>query len=299
MHSSPLTKTDLPWGDVPETDAPWGHLPLNKPRSFTVGKLISNTTVVVITFFFAVPMLWLLLASIDQTASFQFKMPVPTINHYITAVEAENLKALANSLALSGIAMVVGTTAAFMAAYVFSRHHVPFKNPLMLTILFLSGIPISILIVPTYKMFAILGWFSLFPTAVLLGVTGLPFQIYQLKNFIDAIPSELEEAAFMERASSFQILRLVIFPLTKPGLASAAIFGFVNAWGNFLIPIVLLSDVNQQPAPVRLYGFMGSTSINYGAVAAYSIVYSIPVLVLFLSMSRQFKAGFSLGGAVK
>jgi multiple sugar transport system permease protein len=282
-----------------ETDRPWGDLPLNQPRAFSVGKLISNATVLVLTLFFAIPMLWLVLASVDQTASYQFKMPVPTFNHYITAVEAENLSALANSLALSGIAMIVGTTAAFMAAYVFSRHHIPFKNPLMLTILFLSGIPVSILIVPTYKMFAILGWFSLVPTGVLLGVTGLPFQIYQLKNFIDAIPSELEEAAFMERASSFQILRLVIFPLTKPGLASAAIFGFVNAWGNFLIPIVLLSDVDQQPAPVRLYGFMGSTSVNYGAVAAYSIVYSIPVLVLFLSMSRQFKAGFSLGGAVK
>lgn len=282
-----------------ETDRPWGDLPLNKASSFTVAKLISNATVLVLTLFFAIPMLWLAMASIDQTASYQFKMPVLTISHYITAVEAENLNALANSLALSGIAMVVGTTAAFMAAYVFSRHHIPFKNPLLLTVLFLSGIPVSILIVPTYKMFSILGWFSLVPTGVLLGVTGLPFQIYQLKNFIDAIPSELEEAAFMERASSFQILRLVIFPLTKPGLASAAIFGFVNAWGNFLIPIVLLSDVDQQPAPVRLYGFMGSTSINYGAVAAYSIVYSIPVLVLFLSMSRQFKAGFSLGGAVK
>ncbi|WP_244437896.1 MULTISPECIES: carbohydrate ABC transporter permease [unclassified Mesorhizobium] len=289
MHSSPSLESDRPWGD----------LPLNRPNAITVSKLVSNATVLVLTLFFAIPMLWLVLASIDQTASFQFKMPVPTINHYITAVEAENLNALANSLILSGIAMVVGTTAAFMAAYVFSRHHIPFKNPLMLTVLFLSGIPISILIVPTYKMFAILGWFSIFPTGVLLGVTGLPFQIYQLKNFIDAIPSELEEAAFMERASSFQILRLVIFPLTKPGLASAAIFGFVNAWGNFLIPIVLLSDVDQQPAPVRLYGFMGSTSVNYGAVAAYSIVYSIPVLVLFLSMSRQFKAGFSLGGAVK
>jgi len=282
-----------------ESDRPWGDLPLNRPKAITASKLVSNATVLVLTLFFAIPMLWLVLASIDQTASYQFKMPALTINHYITAVEAENLNALANSLALSGIAMVVGTTAAFMAAYVFSRHHIPFKNPLMLTVLFLSGIPVSILIVPTYKMFSILGWFSLVPTGVLLGVTGLPFQIYQLKNFIDAIPSELEEAAFMERASSFQILRLVIFPLTKPGLASAAIFGFVNAWGNFLIPIVLLSDVDQQPAPVRLYGFMGSTSINYGAVAAYSIVYSIPVLVLFLSMSRQFKAGFSLGGAVK
>jgi multiple sugar transport system permease protein len=280
-------------------EVPWRDLPLNKPKTFSLESLISNTTVWGIAVLFAVPMLWLVLASIDRAATYELKVPTLTANHYVTALQPENLSALGNSLFMAVIATLVGTSAAFVAAYVFSKHYIPFKSPILLLILFLSGVPISILIVPVYKMFAILGWLSIFPTGVLLGVTALPFQIYQLKNFIDAIPSELEEAAFMERAGSLRILFSVILPLTKPGLASSAIFGFVNAWGSFLIPIVLISNVDQQPAPVRLYSFMGVTGINYGAVAAYSILYSLPVLALFLGMSGQFRAGFSLGGAVK
>jgi multiple sugar transport system permease protein len=278
---------------------PPSDLPLNKSKSFTLGKVVSNATVWFITILLVAPMAWLALASVDENASYGLQVPVFTLSNYVTSLEGGNLNAIANSVFIAGIATIVGTTAAFFAAFVFSRHHIPFKNPLMLAILFLSGVPISILIVPTYKIFATLGWFSIVPVGVLLGVTGIPFQIYQLKNFIDAIPAELEEAAFMERATNLQILRSVIFPLAKPGLASAAIFAFVNAWGNFLIPIVLLSDIGQQPAPVRLYSFMGAATINYGAVAAYSVVYSLPVLLLYLGMSRQFRAGFSLGGAVK
>ena len=274
-------------------------LKLNEPQILTGGRVISNLTAAVLAIFFALPMVWMVLASVDRNATNQLNLPDLTAAHYWVALQSENLSALGNSLIISTVATVVGTMAAFLAAYVLSKQHIPFKNPLLLTVLFLSGVPISILIVPIYKMFATLGWLSIIPTGILLGVTALPFQIYQLKNFIDAIPVELEEAAVLEQASSFQILWKVIFPLAKPGLASAAIFGFVNAWGNFLMPVVLINRLADQPAPVRLFGFMGSNSINYGVIAAYSIIYSLPVIVLFFGMSRQFKAGFSLGGAVK
>ncbi|EGE60632.1 UNVERIFIED_ORG: multiple sugar transport system permease protein [Rhizobium esperanzae] len=282
---------------------PASSLPLgqkrNKPSKITAERIISNSSALVLAAFFALPMLWMVLASVDHSASNQLKAPDLTAEHYWVAFQADNLVALGNSLLISVVATVIGTAAAFVAAYVFSKHNIPFKNPLLLTILFLSGVPISILIVPVYKMFAALGWLSIIPTGILLGVTAIPFQIYQLKNFIDAVPPELEEAAALEQASTLQILFRVVLPLTKPGLASSAIFGFVNAWGNFLMPVVLINSLANQPAPVHLFGFMGSNSIDYGAIAAYSIIYSLPVIVLFLGMSRQFKAGFSLGGAVK
>lgn len=286
-------------GQLEHMPTPPPELRPNRPNRITGEWLISNSTALLLAAFFFLPMLWMVLASIDHGATNQLKTPDLTAEHYWVAVQADNLLALANSLLLSTIATVIGTAAAFVAAYVFSKHNIPFKNPILLTILFLSGVPISILIVPVYKMFATLGWLSIIPTGVLLGVTAIPFQIYQLKNFIDAVPSELEEAAALEQASTLQILFRVILPLTKPGLASSAIFGFVNAWGNFLLPVVLINSLADQPAPVHLFGFMGSNSIDYGAIAAYSIVYSLPVIVLFLGMSRQFKAGFSLGGAVK
>ncbi|PDT12700.1 ABC transporter permease [Rhizobium sp. J15] len=278
--------------------APLG-LKLNKPKSITADRVLSNSTALVLAAFFALPMMWMVLASVDKGATNQLRAPELTAEHYWVAFQADNLAALGNSLILSTVATLVGTAAAFIAAYAFSKHNIPFKNPLLLTVLFLSGVPISILIVPVYKMFATLGWLSIIPTGILLGVTAIPFQIYQLKNFIDAIPAELEEAAILEQASSLQILYRVILPLTKPGLASSAIFGFVNAWGNFLMPVVLINSLDDQPAPVHLFGFMGSNSIDYGAIAAYSIIYSLPVILLFLGMASQFKAGFSLGGAVK
>jgi multiple sugar transport system permease protein len=168
-----------------------------------------------------------------------------------------------------------------------------------LGILFLSGVPVTILIVPVYKMFARFDMLSMVPTAVLLGVTSLPFAIYLIKNTIDAIPQDLEEAASMEQASTFRILRSVIVPLAMPGIASAAIFSFVNAWGNFLIPIVLIADQASQPAPIAIYSFISAATIRYGQIAAFSILYSMPVIVLYFVMSRFFKGGFSLSGAVK
>ncbi len=280
-------------------DTPWAHLTPNRLSRWSYTRVLSNVVILVLGVFFAVPMLWLLFASLDQHASFELKLPTLTSANYELAVQPDNVLALGNSLLISVIASAVGTVAAFLAAYSFSRHHIPWKGPILLTILFLSGVPITILIVPMYEMFTYAGWLSILPAAILLGVTALPFQIYLIKNFIDAIPPDLEEAAFIERAGTWRVLRSVVLPLTMPGLASAAIFGFVNAWGSFLIPVVLISVDSQQPAPVRLFGFMSSTSINYGAIAAYSIVYSLPVVLLYVLMSGQFKAGFVLGGAVK
>lgn len=283
---------------MPIPERPEG-MEVNRPRVVTTSWIVSNLTAITLVAFFALPMTWLVLASLDRNATNELKAPQLTAVHYLVALAPENLAGLGNSLLISIIATLVGTTAAFIAAYVFSKHHIPFKNPILLTVLFLSGVPISILIVPVYKMFSMLGWLSIVPTGVLLGVTALPFQIYQLKNFVDAVPTELEEAAALEQASTLQVLLHVVLPLTKPGLASAAIFGFVNAWGNFLLPVVLINQLADQPAPVRLFGFMGANSINYGNIAAYSIIYSIPVIALFLGMSSQFKAGFALSGAVK
>src|SRR5271167_3493805 len=272
--------------------------PLTAPR-FSATKVYANLILALLGAFFLTPVRWLVAASVDAGASWQLRFSEFTLKIFAEATQPTYLRALGDSLLLSSISAVVATVAAFFAAYSFSRHHIPWKGPILLTILFLSGVPITILIVPAYKMFAYMGWLSIFPTALLLGVTALPFEIYLIKNSIDAIPLDLEESASIEKAGTFQILSRIILPLTMPGIASAAIFGFVNSWGSFLIPIVLISDFSEQPSPVRMYGFINSVQIHYGAIAAYSILYSLPVVILYLLMSNSFRKGFVLGGAVK
>jgi multiple sugar transport system permease protein len=148
-------------------------------------------------------------------------------------------------------------------------------------------------------VFADNNWLSLLPASVFLGVTSLPFEIWIIKNFFDAVPQDLDEAARLERASTTQILMRVVVPLALPGIAAAAIFGFINAWGNFLVPLVLISASSQQPSPVTIFGFFGGNVIRYGDIAAYSIMYSLPVVVLYIGMSRAFRGVFVLGGAVR
>lgn len=266
---------------------------------WTGTRIFSHAILALITIFFVLPMIWLIFASFDANATWQLRLPDFSLINFRKVLQPSYAASLYNSLYMSLIATIVATATAFFAAYSFSRHHIPWKGGILLLILFLSGVPVTILMVPIYKMFTHLNWLSIFPTSILLGVTSLPFEIYLIKNAIDAIPSDMEESAAIEQASTLSVLLKIIVPLTMPGIASAAIFGFVNAWGNFLLPLILISDANQQPGPVVMYGFMNSVSVNYGAIAAFSILYSLPVLILYLCFSNQFRNGFVLGGAVK
>ncbi|MDX8482566.1 carbohydrate ABC transporter permease [Mesorhizobium sp. VK24D] len=261
--------------------------------------ILVNLLLAVFGLFFVLPMLWLVLASVDAAASQQFKLPELTLQQFALALEPDKIQALVNSLIVSLIATVVATVPSTIAAYSFSRHRIPGKQGILLGIVFLSGVPISILIIPIYQLFEWADLLSLMPTGVFLGATAIPFEIYVIKNAIDAIPVDLEEAARIEQAGMVRILLRVVGPLCLPGIMAAAIYGFINTWGNFLPPLVLVSDTAQQPSPVEIYSFMTNNVINYGAIAAYSLIYTLPIILLYVAASRLFRGGFALGGAVK
>lgn len=269
------------------------------PRRVTSGKLVSNLVLLFFGLFFIVPLLWLFLASVDQNATGALAWPTFTMDNFVEATSGSNLNALLNSVYISLIATVVSTVPAVMAAYAFSRHHIPWKGPLLLIILLLSGVPITILIVPVYEQFLNLGLLQLVPAAIFLGVTTMPFEIWIIKNFIDAVPTDLEEAARLERAKTHQVILRVVAPVAMPGIAAATIFGFILAWGNFLIPLVLIPSTVEQPAPVALYGILGGVFRQWGPLAAYSLLYSIPIVILYLLLARLFRGGFALSGAIR
>jgi multiple sugar transport system permease protein len=273
--------------------------PPRVPQGSRSAKRISNALLALLGLLFVLPMLWLLAASLDSHASWSIEVPHFTLSNFKDATGSGQLDALWNGFLLSAGAAVVSTVAAAPAAYALSRRRIPWKGPLLLIVLFLSAVPMSILIIPIYQLFTNLGWLSLFPAAVFLGVTTMPFEIWILKNFMDAIPYDLEEAARIERASTLQILIRVVGPLALPGIAAGAIFAFVNAWGSFIVPLVLISNPNQQPGAIAIFGFISSSDVRFGDIAAYSILYSLPVLVLYGLVSRVFSGGFTLGGAVK
>jgi multiple sugar transport system permease protein len=261
--------------------------------------LTANTLLGALGLLFLAPMLWLLLASVDSNASWGVEWPHFSLVNFRHVLTGSLLHSLFNSVVLALVSTAIASVAGVFCAYSFSRRKIPFKGPLLLFILFSSGVPLTIMVIPVYEIFARFGFLTILPTAVFLSVTSLPFEIYLMKNFIDAVPVDLEEAARMERASTFQVLRRVIIPLAMPGIAAASIFGFVNAWGSFVVPLILISNSNQQPAPIALYTFLTLPKAEFGNIAAYSLVFCIPVFILYAASSRLFREGFVLGGGMK
>jgi multiple sugar transport system permease protein len=266
----------------------------SKVRSVSVHLVLGGLGVL-----FLAPMLWLFLASIDKNASWGVEWPHFSLINFRHVLTGSLLHSLWNSVVLAVISTAIASVAGVFAAYSLSRRRIPFKGPLLLFIIFSSGVPLAIMVIPVYEIFSRFGFLSILPTAVFLSVTSLPFEVYLMKNFIDAVPTDLEEAARMERASTFQVLRRVVIPLAMPGIAAAAIFGFVNAWGSFVVPLILISPTNQQPAPIAIYTFLTLPKPEFGNIAAYSLIFCVPVFILYAVSSRLFREGFVLGGGVK
>lgn len=267
------------------------------PPPSQAARRLSTLLLAVTGLVFAVPMLWLIFASFDANASWSIQLSHFTLGNF-RDVASSGLGSLRNSLVLATVATLVATVSSTFAGYALSRRRIPWKGPMLLIVLFLSGVPMSILIVPIYQLFSYLNWLSLVPAGLFLGVTAMPFEIWLIKNFMDAIPYELEEAARIEKASTLQILLRVVGPLALPGIGAGAIYAFVNAWGSFVVPLVLINNPAQQPGPVAIYDYIGSAVVRYGDIAALSVLYSLPVFVLYGLMSKLFAGGFTLGGAM-
>lgn len=260
---------------------------------------VATALLAVLTLLLLAPMLWLAIASLDQHASWALDWPQLTLAHFYNVTRADYLWSLWNTALLALIATVIAVVPGIFGAYALSRRRIPLKDGLMVTVLFMSGIPVGIMIIPVFQIFADLGWLSLLPTGIFLGANSLPFTLWLIKTAMDEVPREMEEAAVMERASLLQTILHVVVPVSVPGIASAAIFSFINAWGSFIVPLVLVSDPSQQTGPLTIYGLIAAANVRYGDIAAFSIVYSLPVILLYLLLARFFAGGFLMGGAVK
>lgn len=274
--------------------------PRQDNHPLTARKIAVGVVLALLGVAFLLPFCWIVFAAFDSEATFAIKLPHFTLQNFASVFSADNRLALWNSAYLSLVSTVIATVAAYLAAYVISRKQVPFTTAMMFATLFLSGLPINILVVPLFQMYTKLDWLSsMNATAAFLAVTSMPFMIWMLKNSIDDIPRDLEEAAWIEGSSLPRVLLRVVLPMSLPGICAAAIYGFVTTWGNFLVPMVLDSDPAHEPAPMVVYGFIGAAAVRWGDIAAYSLVYSLPVLVLYFVMGRITRGNYATGGAVK
>lgn len=265
--------------------------------------VVVHLVLAVVALAFLAPLLWLLTASFDAEAPLSARVPSAfTLDNFAQVLTWEtSIRPLWNGLLMCGGAALVSVVSAVLCAYPLSRYQLRFRRPFLYLVLFASGLPMTAVMVPVYSMFVQVELVdSMFGTTLFLAATSLPIAIWMTKNFMDGVPISLEEAAWVDGASAMQALRSVVLPLIIPGMAVVAIFTFINAWGNFFVPFILLLDPAKQPASVGVFAFFGQGGlIAYGQLAAYSILYTAPVIALYLVVSRYLRGAFNLAGAIK
>ncbi|MFD1988379.1 carbohydrate ABC transporter permease [Paenibacillus nicotianae] len=270
---------------------------------FVVARTLPYIILSLIGMLFLLPLLWLLFASLDQNATLALKLPSAfTLDNYVSTVtNTDNQKSFGNGLILAvGQALLVVVVAG-LASYPLSRYQLKYKRSFMYIILFATGLPITAVMVPVYQFFIYFRMQdSLFFTVLFLTASALPYSIWMMKNFMDSVPLELEEAAWVDGASIWTTLRLVIVPLMLPGIFTVGIFAFAGSWGNFLVPFILLQSPEKLPAAVTIYQYFGQNGlVQYGTLASFSIIYTIPAVALYIIGQRYMSQGFSFGGANK
>ena len=266
-------------------------------------RVVSNGVLLLVGAAFALPLVWLVLASVDERATLSIKLPdAVSLQNFVDVMTPEKaFVPLLNSLVLSGGCALITVVVAVLAAYPLSRYRMRINKPFLYGVLFGTCLPITAMMVPVYSLFVAFNLIdSMGGTILFLAATSLPMAIYMTKSFMDGVPVSLEEAAWMDGASMMTTLMRVVVPLMRPGLAVVFIFVFIGAWGNFFVPFVLLLSPDKLPAAVSIFAFFGQYgTVAYGQLAAFSLLYSVPVITLYVFISRVLGGSSALAGAVK
>lgn len=210
-------------------------------------------------------------------------------------------RAIFNSIGISLIATVLSVIIATLAAYAIARLEFRGKKFVLTMALAIAMFPVVSLVGPLFDMWRTLGLYDTWPGLIIPYMSfTLPLAIWTLTAFFREIPWELEQAAQVDGATSWQAFRKVIVPLAAPGVFTAAILTFFFAWNDFVFGISLTSTENARPIPAALSFFVGADPFNRPAslLAAGAVVATIPIIVVVLVFQRKIVAGLT-SGAVK
>ena len=203
---------------------------------------------------------------------------------------------MGNSIFVSGVVTLTGVVLAAMAGYAFSRFSFVGKKFGLLSLLTTQMFPATMLLLPLYIMLIKLRLINTYMGVIVIyTATALPFTIWTMKGYYDTIPTSLEEAARIDGCNQFQAFYKIILPLAAPALVITALFSFMTAWAEYIVAAQILQDSELWTLPLGLKSFEANMSTEWGLYGASSLIVTIPVVVLFLALSKYLVSGLTLG----
>ena len=266
-------------------------------------KVCLNLLCTVICIIILAPLAWIILNSLKTNKElFQNSLALPAawqFGNYAKAWKMGLYKYFGNSFLVSSISLVGILVISSFLSYGLTRFKAKGSN--LIFVIILGGMALSeqIALVPLYKILKALHIYNTYAAVILPYIAfRIPFTVFLMRAYFISIPMELEEAAVMDGYNSLQIFTKIIVPISKPIFASCAIVNLNFVWNEFLFANVFLNNKALQTIPIGLMTFKGDLKVDYTTTLAGLVIASLPLIILFICMSKQFVKGLT-SGAVK
>ncbi len=285
-----------------------------------VNRILFGLALTAVLFFFLFPLYWMVVTSFKERADttllpatfvpfVQFR---PTLINYLAvftkiselgnaSIGEANLglskfpEALFNSILIGGTATVVAVILGTLAAYAFSRFRIKGENDLLFFILSTRMLPPIVVVIPIFLMFNSLKLRNTFTGITLLYITvGLPFVVWMMKGFFDEIPREYEEAAMVDGYSRLEAVWKIVLPEALPAMLATAVFVLITAWNEFVF-VQLLNPEQFSTVPPFLYAIIGYGQVEWGRMAATSVVFLLPIIIFTFMARNHLLRGMTFG----
>ena len=271
-------------------------------RRGRTGTWIANVAGILFAIVMAFPAYWMINTAFKQsnevlTFTPHFFPEHPTFDNFVSAVKASLfLDVLRNSLIITASSVAAALVVGFLGALAVARFRFYGRRALIMVVLFVQMVPFLALLIPLFLMLNGVQLTNTLPGVMLVyTVLILPYTVWTLRGFIANVPKELDEAALVDGCTRWQTFTRVILPLTGPGLVATSIYGFIQAWNEFIIINTLNAQENQN-LMAWLLNNQTQRQTFWGPLMAGAIITSLPVVIFFMAIQRYLIAGWGAGG---
>ena len=275
----------------------------NEDKQKLTNQIIIYIVLSILVLILAFPLIWMLSVSLKPTVE-TFSLPPKLIpssiyfDGYIKILNNDQYRRfLLNSyllgLVVTGLSVLIGT----LAAYGFSRYKFFGDRIAKLFVITTQMVPTITLLIP---LFGVIVWLKLYDSMWGLILTyltfSLPYAVIMMNGYLDTIPKDFDEAATIDGCTPIGVLFKVLLPVAAPGIISTAVYTFLLAWNEFLFALALTRSIEMRTVPVGISMMVGEFGLKWDEMMAFSVIGSLPVLILFMSVQRFVISGLSAGG---
>ena len=270
-------------------------------KSTIVKSISEHIFIYILAFFTAAPFIWMILTSVKDMGEIYVCPPkwFPSVIHfdnYKKVFEAAPFgRYYLNSIMVAVLVTLGQLVTCSMAAYAFARLKFWGRNVLFFIFLGTMMIPYNVTMIPSFMVLYWLGWVDSYQALIVPGLASA-FGVFLLRQFFMTIPKELEEAAVIDGASKLTILRKIIVPLSKPALATLAIFTFMGVFNDFIWALIVINSENMRTVQLGLAIFRDRYLTQWDLLMAGSVTAVLPILIVFFFAQKYFIKGITLSG---